>query len=93
MTEHIFPVKVIKTEGNVKNAASLLKKKDLLAGFFEKNQAIVSGEAAIMLDFGKEYCGSVRIITTARAKINACASALASRFRKRCRPRLITATI
>lgn len=65
MTEHIFPVKVIKTEGNVKNAASLLKKKDLLIGFFEKNQAIVSGEAAIMLDFGKEYCGSVRIITTA----------------------------
>ena len=60
MTEHIFPVKVIKTEGNVKNAASLLKKKDLLVGFFEKNQAIVSGEAAIMLDFGKEYCGSVK---------------------------------
>ena len=65
MLEHVFPVRIIKAEGKIKNAAGLLKKKPLLIGFFEKKQAVIGGKASLTLDFGKEYCGSVRIITTA----------------------------
>lgn len=65
MTENVFPVKIIKTEGNIKNAEGLLKKKPLLTGFFEKNQTVIDGECSVTLDFGKEYCGSARIIMNA----------------------------
>ena len=64
----LFPVRVVKTFGNVTNAESLLTEKDIQIGFAEKELTFFENgtdgeEAAVLLDFGREINGSVRILT------------------------------
>lgn len=60
---YITPTKIILTDGNVKNAESLLKTKTAQIGLGENDLTIVSGNARVVLDFGREICGGVRILT------------------------------
>lgn len=57
------PTKIILTDGNVRNAESLLKTKVTQIGLGENDLTIVSGNARVVLDFGRETCGGVRILT------------------------------
>ena len=66
--EILFPVKIVKTFGNVENEQALLNTKDMQIGLSEPDCVIFengeSGEnAGILIDFGKEINGSVRILT------------------------------
>jgi len=66
--EIIFPVKVVKSFGNIQNAESLVVEKDLQIGLSEPDCVILenddSGEmAGFLLDFGREVNASVRILT------------------------------
>ncbi len=66
--EVLFPLRVVKVLGTVGNAQSLIKEKDMQIGLNEPDCVILenddSGEnAGILLDFGKEINGSVRILT------------------------------
>lgn len=60
---YITPTKIVLTDGNVKNAESLLKTKTAQIGLGENDLTIVSGNARVVLDFGREICGGVRILT------------------------------
>lgn len=62
MKSYVFPKAIIKAEG-VKNAESLLNKKDLQIGLAECDVATVCEGGYIILDFGKEISGGVRILT------------------------------
>lgn len=57
------PTKIILTDGNVKNAESLLKTKATQIGLGENDLTLISGNARVVLDFGRETCGGVRILT------------------------------
>ena len=66
--ETIFPVRVIKAFGNIKNAEMLTKPKPLQIGLKEPECTVFEngkdGEnAGVLLDFGKEINGCVRIMT------------------------------
>lgn len=66
MTENIdflLPVKIALIEGDIQNAESLLKNKTKQIGLGENDVAVVCGKARIVLDFGKEIQGGVRILT------------------------------
>ena len=65
-TEIQFPVRIVKTEGEFINAESLLREKPLQIGLSERDVAAVKGDGYIVLDFGKEICGTARILTYAR---------------------------
>ena len=56
---YITPTKIVLTDGNVKNAESLLKTKTAQIGLGENDLTIVSGNARVVLDFGREICGGV----------------------------------
>lgn len=63
-----FPIKIIYTKGNVKGADALLTEKDLQITtsediFTTLKNSICSDPAEILLDFGKEFNGSIRILT------------------------------
>lgn len=61
--EFIYPVRICKIEG-IENSDSLLSKSDYLQiGLAETEYALLHCGASIVLDFGKEYCGGVRILT------------------------------
>lgn len=62
MKSYVFP-KVIKSSQGFQNEASLLKKKDLQIGLAESDVATVSEGGYVILDFGKEIAGGVRILT------------------------------
>lgn len=57
------PTKIILTDGNVRNADSLLKTKVTQIGLGENDLTLISGNARVVLDFGRETCGGVRILT------------------------------
>ena len=57
------PTKIILTDGNVRNADSLLKTKVTQVGLGENDLTLISGNARVVLDFGRETCGGVRILT------------------------------
>ena len=56
-------VKIIYMEGQVENADALLMKQPLQIGLSERNICTVKGKASIILDFGKEVSGGVRVLT------------------------------
>ncbi len=60
MKEYVLPCKIIKEEG-IFNSSTLLKKKSKQIGFHEEGAEIKDG-GFIVLDFGKEMCGGVRIL-------------------------------
>lgn len=64
----LFPCRIVKLFGNVKNAETLLKEKAAQIGLSEPECAVLengeNGEkAGVLLDFGKEINGAVRILT------------------------------
>jgi len=66
--EMIYPVRIVATYGNVENAESLLKEKYLQITTSEPDCIIMGNgeegeEAAVVLDFGKELHGSLRVLT------------------------------
>ena len=62
MTEYLFPKKIIAYEG-VKNAENLLIKQDLQVSFVNTQLTIFEKGGYVILDFGKELCGTIRILT------------------------------
>ena len=60
--KYIYPEKISLSEG-VKNAGALLDRKTLQIGLSEQNTAVLTGPAFIVLDFGRELSGGVRILT------------------------------
>ena len=68
MREFLLPKKITASQ-NTENAETLLVKKDMQIGLAEKNTARFSADGYIILDFGKEICGGVRILTFAANNI------------------------
>ena len=62
MKEYIFP-KRIKEEKNVKQSENLTLKKDLQIGLSETSLTTFSDDSYIVLDFGAELRGGIRILT------------------------------
>lgn len=62
MKIYVFPKKVVKSE-SVKDVNYLLKEKDLQIGLAENEISFFSKGGYIILDFGKELCGGIRILT------------------------------
>ena len=63
ITEYLAPVRVLATEGNVANKMTLLQEKDLQISLKEEQTCTIVGKGFLVLDFGKEYHGGVRILT------------------------------
>jgi len=66
--EMIYPVRIVATYGNVENAESLLREKYLQITTGEPDCIVLENtedgiEATVVLDFGKELHGSLRILT------------------------------
>ena len=61
MKEYIVPKKYI--TGNATSCENLLKKQVLQIGTSEKSTTFFNEGEFVILDFGKEMCGSVRILT------------------------------
>ena len=62
MTEYHFPAKIVAEQG-VLNPENLLKKQPLQIGISEKILTNLEKNSHIILDFGKEMCGGLRILT------------------------------
>lgn len=62
MREFLIPKKIVAASG-VKNAKALLIKKEKQIGLDETSIAEFEAGAYIILDFGKEICGGVRLLT------------------------------
>ena len=62
MKEIVFPVKVIEYK-NVDLPANLLKKKSLQVDRDDKKTSIFHKDSYVILDFGLEMCGGIRILT------------------------------
>lgn len=67
--EFYFAKRIIATEGNVVGAENLLKNKDDFVSFSGSNCCTLTNEngvrSSIIIDFGKEICGGVRILNQA----------------------------
>jgi len=62
MTEYIFPVRIADAVG-VRDGQNLLRRKPLQIGLTETETATVENGGYIILDYGKQMCGGVRILT------------------------------
>ena len=62
MTEYLFPKRIMAYEW-VQNADNLLIKQDLQIGLVNNRTTTFKKGGYIILDFGKELCGSIRILT------------------------------
>ena len=68
ITENIFPVRIVCSNGKISDKEALLNKKDLQITTNENEITTLSNfdsdeNAYIILDFGKEYNGAIRILT------------------------------
>lgn len=59
--EELLPVSVVKTIGNVIGTDSLFRNKEQIV-FEEGERTVFDGKGSIILDFGKEYYGMLRIM-------------------------------
>jgi len=66
---YLYPTAVRVLNGKVEHAGHLLLKKDLQSCDYEPNGTTVTGPCALLLDFGQELCGGVRIICECANKI------------------------
>ena len=62
-TTYVLPEKIAIVNGDVSDAESLLKAKVMQTGLSEDDVAVIKGDARIVLDFGRELCGGVRLLT------------------------------
>ncbi len=60
MTEYIFPVRVVDVQGG--DAGILLKKQPLQIGLAERTTASFEAGDYLILDFGVEMCGGIRLL-------------------------------
>lgn len=60
MKRYIYPKKIIDSKSNVKD---LLKRQDLQIGNFEKATSVFTKDEYVVLDFGSEISGGLRILT------------------------------
>ena len=58
----IFPVDIVQTKGDVINAEGLLYKKTLQARDYCPEATVFNGKSEVLLDFGKEICGTLRLV-------------------------------
>ena len=61
--KYIYPTRVVKTYGDIAGADELKREKDLQIGFYEPSVCVMNPGSSVILDFGKELQGGVRIIT------------------------------
>ena len=59
---YLLPKAVIKCDGEVKKVENLFIKKTLQIGLCEQCVTEINGKGYIILDFGKEISGGVRIL-------------------------------
>ena len=59
--QYIYPIKILAAEG-AENTAALLKKQPLQIGLGACELTKLSGHGYLLLDFGKEYSGGIRIL-------------------------------
>lgn len=60
--QYVFPKRIVSSQG-VDNAQSLLQQKTLQIGLNEPDIALMGDDSYIILDYGKEVSGGVRILT------------------------------
>ena len=77
MKQFVQPKKVLDLK-NVENFETLFLKKDLQVNLFEEDVMSIENGGFIVLDFGKEMCGGIRILTT---EIQSCAKNVTVRVR------------
>lgn len=63
--EYIFPKKIVKYSESVENPSNLLIEKELQIATVERDLIFVKGKGFIILDFGEEMYGGVRILSKA----------------------------
>lgn len=63
MKSCIYPVKITAKSEAVENVGSLLKEKGLQIGLSEPDTAEVKGAGYLILDFGREQSGGIRVLT------------------------------
>ncbi len=64
MKQTLFPIKTVESTG-VDNIKALQIKRPLQVDLFEKDVALIGKKGGyLILDFGKEMCGGIRILTT-----------------------------
>lgn len=59
--KYILPQKIVMCSGNVENVENLLSSDRIQLILNEPNLTYVEGKSSIILDFGKETCGGIRI--------------------------------
>lgn len=62
MINYINPVKIIKIDGDILFSENLLLDKELQIGLNETIYTVLKNDCSILLDFGKEYVGGIRIL-------------------------------
>lgn len=60
---YLLPKKVLYKKGNINNEKELLEPKDDQISILEKDVFSIEGKGYIVLDFGQEMCGGIRILT------------------------------
>ena len=63
VTDYIMPVKLKRVSGKISNAETLLKQKLPQIGLIEPDAMLSEGAGHIILDFGRELSGGIRILT------------------------------
>ena len=61
--EYLTPIRIVKTEGDIENADFLIEEFEKQNFFKAHNLCTVKGKGYVILDFGKEIYGSIRIKT------------------------------
>lgn len=62
--KNIFPKKIIFKQGEIVNEEALLHRQILQIGLNESDVCTIIGNGSVILDFGKELSGGVRILTS-----------------------------
>ena len=61
--EYLLPVRIVKAEGNISNADGLLTGFEKQNFFKISKPCTVKGKGYIILDFGREIYGTIRVMT------------------------------
>ena len=62
LKEYLLPKKIISVDGIVKNIECLFEKKEMQIGLSEKDFVEMQETSSILLDYGKEICGGIRLL-------------------------------
>ena len=63
INEYILPTRIVAQSDNLSNAKALFSNKEKQVFLTQNNLINCKGKGYIILDFGKEYCGGIRILT------------------------------